>query len=201
MMQRHTPRLGQESQQSMIGMLSFVVVPPSGAGLFSRSPIIIQGGDTMRIPYVLCFLIAVFSVPAAAADADQNLKQEIEKIGSAYAENFNKQNGAGIAELYASGGMIVNATGPHTDIAQAYEGLFKAGFNHSDITVQQVLPLGPDTLLAIGEYHNTGKNQSGAPLDVAGVWTATDVREGGSWEDQDAVGDPQAAAAPKVNSF
>jgi ketosteroid isomerase-like protein len=151
----------------------------------------------MRIPYVLCFLMAVFSVPAAAADADQNLKQEIEKIGSAYAENFNKQNGAGIAALYASGGMIVNATGPHTDIAQAYEGLFKAGFNHSDITVQQVLQLGSDTLLAIGEYHNTGKNQSGAPLDVPGVWTATDVREGGSWKIKMLSAIPKPQEPPK----
>jgi len=134
----------------------------------------------MRISYVLCFVMAAFSVPAAAADAD--LKQEVQKIGSAYADNFNKQNGAGIAALYASGGMIVNATGPHTDIAQTYEGVFKVGFNHNEITVDQVWPLGTDTLLAMGEYHITGKNQSGAPIEVRGIWTATDVRESGNWK-------------------
>ena len=49
----------------------------------------------MRRSFVLCLLFATISVPALAADADQNLKQEVEKIGAAYAENFNKQNGAG----------------------------------------------------------------------------------------------------------
>jgi ketosteroid isomerase-like protein len=93
----------------------------------------------------------------------RNLKQEVEKVGAAYADSFNRQDGAGIAALYASGGMLVNAAGPRTDIAQFYEGAFKAGFNHEDITVSQVWPLGADTLLAVGEYHITGKNPSGVP--------------------------------------
>ena len=67
----------------------------------------------MRRSFVLCLLFATISVPALAADADQNLKQEVEKIGAAYAENFNKQNGAGIAALYATGGTMMNAAGPH----------------------------------------------------------------------------------------
>lgn len=133
----------------------------------------------MRMSYVLLFLLTAFSVPAAAADADENLKKEVEKIGSAYAESFNRQDGAGIAALYASGGMHVNAAGPRTDIAQFYEGAFKAGFNHEDITVNQVWPLGTDTVLAMGEYRITGKNQSGAPIEIVGLWTSVDVREGG----------------------
>jgi hypothetical protein len=96
----------------------------------------------MRMSYVLCFLMAAFSVPAAAADADQNLKQEVEKIGSAYAESFNKQDGAGIAALFVNGGMHVNPAGPRTDIAEFYQGSFKAGFNHEEITVDQAWPLG-----------------------------------------------------------
>jgi len=136
----------------------------------------------MRMSYILCFLMILFSAPAAAADADQNLKQEVEKIYAAYADNFNQQNSAGIAALYATAGMAVNATGLHTDIAQIYDGVFKAGFNHNEITVQQIWPLGTDVLLAMGEYHITGKNPSGAPLDVKGIWTSTDVREGGSWK-------------------
>jgi hypothetical protein len=58
------------------------------------------GGHAMRMSYVLLFLLTAFSVPAAA-DADENLKKEVEKIGSAYAESFNRQDGAGIAALYA----------------------------------------------------------------------------------------------------
>ncbi len=132
----------------------------------------------MRISYVLCFLMAAFTVPAAAADAD--LKQEVQKIGAAYSDNFNKQNAAGIAALYATGGLQVNAAGPTTDVEKRYEGVFKAGFNHEEVTVDQVLPLGADMALGLGEYHITGKNQSGAPLDVTGRWTAVYVLEGGT---------------------
>jgi ketosteroid isomerase-like protein len=132
----------------------------------------------MRISYVLCFLIAIFAVPAAAADAD--LKQEVQKISAAYAENFNKQNFAGIAALYASGGMHVNPAGPTTDIAKRNEDGFKFGFNHLDITVDQVSPLGADMALGLGEYQLTGKKKSGEPLDVTGRWTAVYVLEGGT---------------------
>ncbi len=55
-----------------------------------------------------------FSVPGVAVDA--NLKQELEKISSAYAESFNRQDGVGIAALFASGGLHVNPDGPRTDI-------------------------------------------------------------------------------------
>ena len=132
----------------------------------------------MRTSYVLCFLMAVFAVPAAAADAD--LKQQVQKIGVAYAENFDKQNAAGIAALYATGGVHVNPTGPTTDVAKRYEGAFKAGFNHLDVTVDQVSPLGADMALGLGEYRITGKNQSGEPLDTTGRWTAVYVLEGGT---------------------
>lgn len=136
----------------------------------------------MRWTYALCFLMAAISGPAVAADPDPSLKQEVEKIGAAYADNFNKQNAAGIAALYANGGMMINAAGPHTNIAETYEGVFKAGFNHNEITVDQVAPLGPDTLVAVGQFHLTGKNASGEPMDFKGLWTATDVREGGTWK-------------------
>ncbi len=60
----------------------------------------------MRTSSVLSILIVALSTPALAADAD--LKQQVEQIGSAYA--------AGIAALYANGGVLVNAAGPQADI-------------------------------------------------------------------------------------
>src|SRR5260370_26572258 len=135
-------------------------------------------GNIMRIPYVLCFLLTAFSMPAPAAD----LKHEVEKLGSAYAESFNKQDAAGIAALYATGGIEVNSRGPHGDIAQVYEAAFKAGFNHNDNKTDQVWPLGTDTAIGLGEFHLTGKNPSGAPLEVSGRWTAAYVLEGGKWK-------------------
>jgi ketosteroid isomerase-like protein len=132
----------------------------------------------MRISYVLCLLLTGFSVSAASAEAD--LKQEVQKIAATYSENFDKQNAAGIAALYASGGQQVNPAGPTTEVAKRYEGVFKAGFNHLDITVNEVSPLGADMALGLGEYHLTGKDQSGQPLDATGRWTAVYVVEGGA---------------------
>ena len=139
----------------------------------------------------------IFLSPASAVAADTTVKQEVEKIASAYAESFNKQNAAGVAALYASGGVLVNPTGLHTDIEQLIKDAFKTGFDHMEITVNQVWPLGTDAALAMGEFRETGKNQSGAPIEFAGVWTATDVREDGHWKIRMLTGMPKAAKAPE----
>jgi ketosteroid isomerase-like protein len=127
-------------------------------------------------------LIATLATPATAVAADENLKQVVEKLAAAYADNIAKQNPAGIAALFANGGILVVNTGTITDITKYYEGAFKAGINHDDITIDQVQPLGTDALVATGEYHLTGKNESGAPIDIVGFWTGVDVREGGTWK-------------------
>jgi ketosteroid isomerase-like protein len=124
-----------------------------------------------------CLFVAACSVSAMAADGDP--KRQVEGIASEYAASFNRQDGAGIAALFATGGIHVNPAGPRSDVAEYYQGAFKAGFDHEEITVDQAWPLGSDMALAIGGYRLTGKNQSGAPIETAGVWTATYVTEGG----------------------
>jgi uncharacterized protein (TIGR02246 family) len=143
----------------------------------------------------LCIILAtstIFLSPAAAVAADTTVKQEVEKVASAYADSFNKHDAAGIAALYAKGGILVNPAGPHADIEKYVEGGFKAGFDHQEITVSEVWPLGPDTAIAMGEFRITGKNQSGAPIENAGLWTATDVREEGHWKIRMLTGLPKA---------
>src|SRR3954449_13469599 len=49
-------------------------------------------------------------------------------------------------------------------------------------TYKQVWPVGNDTAIAMGEFRLTGKNQSGAPIEAAGIWTSVDVREAGKWK-------------------
>lgn len=124
-----------------------------------------------------CFFVTAFSLSAVAGDGDP--KRQVEGIASEYAANFNKQDGAGIAALFATGGIHVNPAGPRSDIAEFYQGAFNAGFDHEEITVDQAWPLGTNMALAIGGYRLTGKNQSGAPLETGGIWTATYVTEGG----------------------
>jgi len=134
----------------------------------------------------------IFLSPAAAVAADTTVKQEVEKLAAAYADNFNKHDAAAIAALYANGGIFINPTGQHTDIEKFVEGGFKAGFDHQEVTVNDVWPLGPDTALAMGEFRITGKNQSGAPIENAGLWTATDIRENGHWKIRLLTGLPKA---------
>ncbi|MBR1208786.1 MULTISPECIES: DUF4440 domain-containing protein [unclassified Bradyrhizobium] len=124
-----------------------------------------------------CLFVAIVSLSAMAADGDP--KQKVEAIASEYAASFNKQDGAGIAALFAAGGIHVNPAGPRSDIAEFYQGAFKAGFDHEEITVDQAWPLGSDMALAIGAYRLAGKNQNGAPIETGGIWTATYVTEGG----------------------
>jgi ketosteroid isomerase-like protein len=146
----------------------------------------------MRMSCVLCFLL--LSVPAVAAD--NRLKQELDKVSAAYGESFSRQDGAGIAALYARGGIHVNPAGPRTDIAQLYEAAFKDGLNRADYTVSEALALGEDTALAIGEYHITGKTPSG-PIELVGIWTATDVREDGKWKIRMMTAIPEPERTPK----
>jgi ketosteroid isomerase-like protein len=131
----------------------------------------------MRSSYLLCLMAC--SLAAAPINAEENLKQKVENIASAYADSFDKQDGAGIAALFANGGVHVNPSGPRSDIAAVYQGAFKAGLDHEEITVDQAWPLGADAALAIGGYRITGKNQSGAPIETGGIWTATYIIEGG----------------------
>jgi len=110
--------------------------------------------------------------------SDQNLRAEVEKIAVAHGDNFNKQNAAGIAALYAKGGTLVNAAGVQTSVAENFENAFKLGFNHQEVTGAEVTSIASDITLGIGEYANSGQGQSG-PLQVRGRWTAVYTREDG----------------------
>jgi uncharacterized protein (TIGR02246 family) len=146
-------------------------------------------------------LVATLAAPATAVAGDESLKQVVEKLAAAYADNIAKQDPAGIAALYAKDGVLVINTGVQTDIAKAYEGTFKAGFNHDEIKVDSASPLGPDALIANGEFRLTGKNESGAPIEINGFWTAIDVREGGTWKVRMLTAMPKAPPPPEIASL
>jgi ketosteroid isomerase-like protein len=111
-----------------------------------------------------------------------NVRQEVERIGSAYAESFNRQDASGIAALYTDGGVHINPAGPRTDIEEFYRGLFKAGWNYQESSVEEVWFVGAETTIAIGQFRTTGKDPRGAVIEILGFSTATYVREGGKWK-------------------
>jgi ketosteroid isomerase-like protein len=135
----------------------------------------------MRISYILGFLLAL-SLPAAAAEPDQNLKQEIGKIGSAYEQYFNKKDAAGITSLFTKNYLRVDADGVVADNTKLHEDIAKAGFNHLEIKTTEVQSLSENMALVTGESRVTGESEKGDPLELTIIWTALDVREDGQWK-------------------
>jgi ketosteroid isomerase-like protein len=128
---------------------------------------------------LFCVIIAL-SAPALADDA--GLKKKLEQGNSEFMESFNSMDMAGLAAMYTTGAIIVGPAGARTDIAQYFESNFKTGLAHAETTLDQIWPLGPDTALGMGKYRVTGKSRQGTPIDAAGFWTATYVRDGGKWK-------------------
>ena len=122
---------------------------------------------------------------ASAQQIDQNTRQQIERIAAAYVENWNKHDAAGIAALYTKDGVLVTPTGAvrsgPQEIQQASQGVMKTFPQHNGETIEQILPLGNDADIRIGEFHLSGQGQNG-PTKLDGRYTAVDVREGGTWK-------------------
>jgi ketosteroid isomerase-like protein len=134
----------------------------------------------MRVASILSIIIVSLSVPALADDAE--LKKEMDQMNASFMESFNKHDAAGIAANFATNAIAVNQFGPHPNITEYYEGIFKLGTLQEETTVDQVWPLGSDTALGMGTFRITGNLQNGAAVNSSGFWTATYVREGGKWK-------------------
>lgn len=111
-----------------------------------------------------------------------NLEQQLEEIGSAYVASFKERNAAGIAALYADGGVHVAPNGARSDIRQFYDELFKFGFNHQETVLQEARLLSSDIAVARGEYRISGKAPDGTAIARGGYWTATYKRDAGVWK-------------------
>src|ERR1700687_325111 len=154
----------------------------------------------MRAYRIVPIIAIALALPASAQQSDRTLRQQIESVASSYAENFNKQNASGIAGLYTKDGVLVNPAGPQKSIEQYYQNSFKTGFNHQEITVDDVSSLGPDSAIAMGEYRISGRSQNGSALEQNGRWTASDVREGGAWKIRLLTAVPKGPAPTAVPS-
>ena len=134
----------------------------------------------MRTFGAVCFSLLLSAVPATASD--QNLKEEIGKIGSAYEQLFNKKDAAGITSLFTKNYLRVTQNGIEPDNTKYYEDAFKAGLNRLEVKTTEVQSLSENMALVTGEAHVTGKSEKGDPLELNIIWTALDVRESGQWK-------------------
>ena len=76
--------------------------------------------------FALLGVMVVIAPSPFAGDAD--LKKQVDQIASLCVEIFNKQDAAGVAALFAT--IVVNRSGPQTDVVKVAEGLFKEGSHH-----------------------------------------------------------------------
>jgi ketosteroid isomerase-like protein len=116
----------------------------------------------MRTFGAVCFSLLLSAVPATASD--QNLKEEIGKIGSAYEQLFNKKDAAGITSLFTKNYLRVTQNGIEPDNTKYYEDAFKAGLNRLEVKTTEVQSLSEDMALVTGEAQVTGKSEKGDPL-------------------------------------
>lgn len=130
--------------------------------------------------FALLCLAGMPAAPASAADTD--IRRHVEQSNAGYVAAFNRKDVAGVVAHYASDAVVVNAMGLRTDIPQLIEGLFKAGMDRLEATVDQAWALGSDTALGMGKFRISGTDQNGTPLLAAGYWTVTYVQENGQWK-------------------
>jgi uncharacterized protein (TIGR02246 family) len=157
----------------------------------------------MRSAWIISVIAAMgLAAPAFAQQLDQNTRQQIEQIRTGFEKGYEKQDAAGIAGLFAKDGVLIAAIGKHVyrgpqEIEQFYQDLFKAGFNHNEGKLDEVTPLGSDSvIMGIGEFHVSGQGQNG-PLKVDGHYSAVYVREGGVWKIRLIAGVRDAPPPPK----
>ena len=141
----------------------------------------------MRSHWIVAAILTVF--PAASSFAQQSpldMRKQVEQMTATFSERYNKQDAAGLATMFVKDAVRVSSTdgaastGPQA-IAESFKTQFKLGFNHIDLIVDQVSPLGTDAAVTIGRYQTTGRGQGGL-LRVEGHWTQVEVREAGAWK-------------------
>jgi lipoprotein-anchoring transpeptidase ErfK/SrfK/ketosteroid isomerase-like protein len=139
----------------------------------------------MRSHWIVAAILTVF--PAASSFAQQSpldMRKQVEQMTATFSERYNKQDAAGLATMFVKDAVRVSSTdgaastGPQA-IAENFKTQFKLGFNHIDLIVDQVSPLGTDAAVTTGRYQTTGRGEGGL-LRVEGHWTQVEVREAGA---------------------
>jgi uncharacterized protein (TIGR02246 family) len=129
----------------------------------------------MLRPLFISLMLPVFAVPAMA----QDVKQEVEKVGTAYQECMGKHDAACVASLYSKDGVQINPNGVFSDIKALYEQNFKNGSDRLEGRTDHVRVVNNDLVLADGDADVFIKNDKGETNKVTIFWSAVDTRENG----------------------
>jgi uncharacterized protein (TIGR02246 family) len=103
--------------------------------------------------------LIISAVSAYPQQVAQNTRQQIEQLIATYHDDWNKQDAAEIASLYTNDGVLIISDikavkNGSQEIIEHYQNLFKRGITHHDsATIDQILPLGNNAVMTVGEYH------------------------------------------------
>ena len=111
---------------------------------------------------------------------DQNTRQQIEQIVAEYRDAWNNHNAAEIAALYTKDGIVVTPApqivkNGQQEIQENYQKAFATFPDNYDSAVDQIIPLGADAVMAVGQSHLIDSSDN----KIDGHWTAVFVPEGG----------------------
>jgi uncharacterized protein (TIGR02246 family) len=143
----------------------------------------------MRSTWSISAIAAIaFAATASAQQGDQQLRQQIERLVTAYQDAENKLDAAAVSGLFTKDGQFVSPgsqplvkNGPQ-EIEKIYADTFKLVKNyHIVINLDQVSPQGSDVALGVGNFQVTGEGQNG-PIKLDGLWTAVYVNNDGEWK-------------------
>ena len=153
----------------------------------------------MRSIWIISPIIAIGLATSAPAQqqVDQNTRKQIEQIIAEYHDAWNKHSAAGIVGLYTKDAILVTQApqavkNGQQDIEKNYEGAFATVPNHDSATAEQIVPLGADAFMSVGEYHLIGSSNN--KLD--GHWTAVYVPEAGKLKIRMLTAVPDLPPAP-----
>jgi uncharacterized protein (TIGR02246 family) len=110
-------------------------------------------------------------MPARAAEVtQQELMQAAETLGKGYDENYNAKNAAGMAELYASDGVLISP-GPvihgRDNLKSYYQSRFEAGAGGHMTKIVEVHVQG-DGGFGIGQFSATVPTPDGGRREIKG---------------------------------
>ena len=135
----------------------------------------------MRSVWIIAPIIAIgLSTSTLAQGVDQNTKQQIDQIIAEYHDAWNKHDAAAVAALYTKDGVQVTQSAQSVkrgqqDIQQNMDKAFATVPHHDSATADEIIPVGADAFMSVGEYHIVGSSDN----KIDGHWTAVYVPEGG----------------------
>lgn len=132
------------------------------------------------------FVICLATGPVLAEGptvSEQDARQAADSSAKKYETNYNEGNAAGIANLFADGGIYLTPGGTaltsRQEMEKAVAGRIKAGWTKETVRVTEAHAAG-DSVWFVGEYSIAGTGQASGK-QIGGYFAEVLTRNGSDW--------------------